>query len=768
MNLNHKFVEASTIAHENRDKLSQAEAYFWQKNVAEAAGICHQIIKDSPSCAEAYKLLGNILLTQGKIPQASRCYETAIEMNPQFAEAYANLGSIAYQEGDLDRSIAHYKKALEVNPSLTGVYSNLAKVLQEQGKKQEAIALQEHLATPPNKQVSQDDWISYFKQGNTYTAEGKLDRAIEFYQKALELNPNYQDSYLNLGIVLRRQGKLEEAIAQYEKAIEIQPSFADAYLSLGNIYCQLAEYPKVRDLWQKALELQPEIGGADVQFNLGNALVHLNEIERAIEQYHQALELDANCFKAYYNLANLFSNQGKIQEAIAAYKKTLAIDPQFIDGYLSLGELFEDLERYDEAIGTYLNIFNIQFHESLTFHKLGKVMTKKGHLNDAQIFYSRNIPINLFKKYSPMAQSWGFTSKNEPNNQSTYIDVYPRSFHYLSPPQTTDEQLDDLFKETHFTCPPASVTVVPDGRICVADYFNKTVFNSEDNLLVDISTGNLFWLSYEQNVPELQYVDETVAYISVKCLANYYHWMSDVLPRLELIRQSGIPFKAIDKFIINPTGLPIQPETLNILGIPPEKIWVSEDPIHLKAKELIIPSLTGSIWYMSKWVCNFLRQQFLPLAKPTEPGQPQPEKIYICRESKYRRILNEAEVIAALRQEGFAIVRLESLSLLEQVALFAAAKVVISPHGSGLTNIVFCQPGTKVLEIFPSTYVVRFYWKLSNLVDLDYYYLISELLNAEDSSHQNLQNSPKPSDEAYEDFIINIENLFKLMKLAQV
>jgi capsular polysaccharide biosynthesis protein len=221
--------------------------------------------------------------------------------------------------------------------------------------------------------------------------------------------------------------------------------------------------------------------------------------------------------------------------------------------------------------------------------------------------------------------------------------------------------------------------------------------------------------------------------------------MADVLPRLELIRPSGIPLESIDKFIINPTGLPIQIETLNLLGIPPKKIWIGEDPIHIKAKELIIPAVTGSIWYMSKWVCDFLRQQFLPLAQQnqTHAVNKYPEKIYICRESQYRRVINEPEIIAALTEQGFEIVRLESLSLLEQVALFAGAKVVISPHGSGLTYIVFCQPGTKVLELFPSTYIVRFYWKLSSFLNLDYYYLIAEPMNQPENLPQELSNPPQ-------------------------
>jgi hypothetical protein len=64
------------------------------------------------------------------------------------------------------------------------------------------------------------------------------------------------------------------------------------------------------------------------------------------------------------------------------------------------------------------------------------------------------------------------------------------------------------------------------------------------------------------------------------------------------------------------------------------------------------------------------------------------------------------------------------LSVAQQAALLAEAEVVLAIHGSGLTNIVFCQPGTKVVELFSPYYVYPCYWLLSNLMQLEYYYLL--------------------------------------------
>jgi capsular polysaccharide biosynthesis protein len=89
-------------------------------------------------------------------------------------------------------------------------------------------------------------------------------------------------------------------------------------------------------------------------------------------------------------------------------------------------------------------------------------------------------------------------------------------------------------------------------------------------------------------------------------------------------------------------------------------------------------------------------------------------------------LVNEDEIINVLDEFGFKWVTLESMSVIQQVALFTQAEVVIAPHGSGLTNILFCQPGTKVIELFAPNYVYPCYWYLSNLVGLDYYYVLGE------------------------------------------
>ncbi len=78
-------------------------------------------------------------------------------------------------------------------------------------------------------------------------------------------------------------------------------------------------------------------------------------------------------------------------------------------------------------------------------------------------------------------------------------------------------------------------------------------------------------------------------------------------------------------------------------------------------------------------------------------------KIYVTREdSVYRKIVNEADIISVLRSKGYKVINPQQYKIDEQINIFSKAKKIIAPHGSNLSNIVFCNPGTEIFEIGPT------------------------------------------------------------------
>jgi capsular polysaccharide biosynthesis protein len=94
-------------------------------------------------------------------------------------------------------------------------------------------------------------------------------------------------------------------------------------------------------------------------------------------------------------------------------------------------------------------------------------------------------------------------------------------------------------------------------------------------------------------------------------------------------------------------------------------------------------------------------------------------RIYIKRRGS-RRVANDAMVENYLTALGFTSVYLENMAFAEQIALFASASFIVAMHGAALANLLFCQPGTRVLEISPDVEFRPYFWMIAEKLGLAY------------------------------------------------
>jgi capsular polysaccharide biosynthesis protein len=97
---------------------------------------------------------------------------------------------------------------------------------------------------------------------------------------------------------------------------------------------------------------------------------------------------------------------------------------------------------------------------------------------------------------------------------------------------------------------------------------------------------------------------------------------------------------------------------------------------------------------------------------------PRNRRLLVARKGPTRMIHNLEPVRDFLSRFDFESVYLEGMSVADQIRLFQSAEFVISPHGAGLANLLFCEPGTKVIELMPSVEVRPFFWLISDKLNL--------------------------------------------------
>lgn len=331
--------------------------------------------------------------------------------------------------------------------------------------------------------------------------------------------------------------------------------------------------------------------------------------------------------------------------------------------------------------------------------------------------------------------------------KSDVQDVY-KEFHinetvnYTLPkgdlPQWVDWVDPPRFGEDH-TFGKSYVSKIENGSIWMCDKGEGMVYAlTPDHKCLNDMVFHLYWRYFEKvavdKIPSASTYHGNLGVLAWAGHTNYWHWLHDTLGRYHLLQLSD--FK-IDKYVLPPLTLPFQRETVKMLGIPEDKILQLTPGMHQRAENLILPSLPFNTGTCVKWTVEFLRDSFLKSKSHTNSSNF--ERIYISRkDASWRKVANESKLMDHLAKKGFKKVILGSLTVQEQIDIFSSAKVIISPNGAGLANIMFCQPGTKIIQLFTST--SDEFMKIGEYVGLDYHFLKCRIANPGSKAHEVVKN----------------------------
>ena len=202
-------------------------------------------------------------------------------------------------------------------------------------------------------------------------------------------------------------------------------------------------------------------------------------------------------------------------------------------------------------------------------------------------------------------------------------------------------------------------------------------------------------------------------YRDVSC--NYGHFIKETIAGYHQLKLANIE----PDFYILPCNTTFQKQMYALLGIPEEKIIPTNPRKLIHAKELIIPTLIADyeiieyrkhLHYRSFILPPFIYTMYDPiisrlLTSAPKPQDQLPKKIFLARpQTSNRNIQNHTEVEKVFKDFGYTIITPDTMSLSEQMRLFASVDAIASMHGAGLDNTIFAKEGTKVFEIFPKYY----------------------------------------------------------------
>lgn len=318
-------------------------------------------------------------------------------------EMVAALDDWAVCTSDKDRQAWCLEVARQADPDPTGwrnrvrdlkswhdqaVLAELAKSVPADETTPFLVALGERLqnvgADPTNflKRVQgkhPGDFWANFRLGTALARKEPKD-AVGYLRAALALRPEAVVVCNNLALALKATGKLDEAIDCYERAIQIDPRYAPAHSNLGVALKANKQPEKALECYLRAVEIDPSF--APAHNNLGNALKGRGDLAKAIEHYEQAARLDREFFEPRYNLGLVKAAQGKSDEAIAYYRDALRIAPKSYQAHNNIGTVLLAQGRLDEAIRHFRQAIEIKPADALSQSNLARALKIKAERDE--------------------------------------------------------------------------------------------------------------------------------------------------------------------------------------------------------------------------------------------------------------------------------------------------------------------------------------------------------------------------------------------------
>jgi len=289
-----------------------------------------------PSMADpdAVKLLQSLGYIGGDATPTTSAFDPRLEDPKDFLPTYERL-EVAMALSRSDRGSEAEEDLLDIissRPGLIPAHRILAEIANQAHRPADAAVqyakIVEILTAPPNPAKP----VPAFR-GDLPTAEvslafalretGREGEAIEHYEKALAIKPDYVEALNSLGLTLVHVGRVKEAIDRYGQALKIKPDYVQAHNNLANVLERTGRHAEAIEHYEQALRIQPDF--MDAHFNLGLALEQAGKLSEAIAHYEQAVKLKPDSVNALDTLARAYADAGRFDEAVSAAQAALGL-----------------------------------------------------------------------------------------------------------------------------------------------------------------------------------------------------------------------------------------------------------------------------------------------------------------------------------------------------------------------------------------------------------------------------------------------------------
>ena len=300
-------------------------------------------------------------------------------------------GKNELNNGQFVRAESLFKQALYMDPTYSPAMLELARIKLWLGEMDSTqIWLRQAIDADPENQEFRDEFNrineinTLMNDARRYGSDGDYANAFESYRIVLEKFPLFAEAAYSMGIVKSREKILNEAVQYFKKALEINPYHEKARTALdnvtkksfndGNRAYKRGDLDGALEAYYKVLEFDERFYQAHFQIGVINA--KMGDRIGAIDHYQQALSINPNFYKGWYAMGLSKKANSDNEGALAAFKAAVDVHPAYDKAFGAMGEIYLSEKKYDQAIEVLNTAVQVNSKYSKGYSTLGVIYSE--------------------------------------------------------------------------------------------------------------------------------------------------------------------------------------------------------------------------------------------------------------------------------------------------------------------------------------------------------------------------------------------------------
>lgn len=344
----------------------------------------NDVLEKYPQAAIGYTARGNTYLLMGDREKAFEDLDKSLSIQDS-ASARMNRATIYRTMGKPQLALEDLQTVIRKYPEVNGLYVNMGGVYEMLGDKAKALECYNKAI-----ELNPEDFNAYTNRAIMAFERRDFEAAGADYEKAILLSKGYSAAaQYNYGLLLQARGRAEDALARFSRAIELDPAFPSAILARGNICFALGDFACAKDDYGSLLNRGMDM--PELRAKRAAAMFNLGDKKGALEAFDELLRRNPSDLDGTFNRGMLKVAMGDNEGAIADFGKTLALKPDSAPAYLNRGNTYLKTGRLKEAVADLAKASALRQNDAKTLNSLGKAKFLAGDAGGALAAYGKAI-----------------------------------------------------------------------------------------------------------------------------------------------------------------------------------------------------------------------------------------------------------------------------------------------------------------------------------------------------------------------------------------